>query len=493
MKNKRLIIGFVFLLSEALFLSSCAMFRQSTKSSLDNFDLEQVTRQYRPQIVDKAARMTDYGVVNSHVIGAVMRPFSYLFRAAVLSKDIAYDSAKKYTGVFQFKAVNVNPLYEGEGMSLDDFEAYLTQLTGHGAGKGSMHFLIGGDKFFPRLIEAIEHAEETIDIRLFIFDNDDYAVEIAELLKKKSREGVRVRVLLDATGQLMGEGKAPEDLPEGFSLPYSMKRYLKKNSNIHVRIRPNAFFKADHTKTITIDNRICFTGGMNIGREYRYHWHDMMMELKGPILGEIIYEFKLAWAHAGFWGDFGYALARILRTKPVIEGKGDPMRLLYTRVNNPELYRAQLEAVRRSKQYVWINNAYFSDNEILYELIRARQRGVDVRIILPDKGNHEIMNQSNVVTANILFRNGIKVYFFPGMSHIKAAIYDGWLCTGSANFDVLSLRDNLEMNIGTSVPESVEWIKTHLFERDFNRSRLMDGPLDSGLSNIIAEILAEQL
>jgi len=218
-----------------------------------------------------------------------------------------------------------------------------------------------------------------------------------------------------------------------------------------------------------------------------------MIDRQGPVLGEIIHEFDLAWAHAGFWGDFGYTMARIWRKPPKIEGEGHPVRMLYTRSNNPELYRAQLEAIRRARKSIWINNAYFSDNEILYGLIRARRRGVDVRLILPVRGNHEIMNKSNIITANILFRNGIQIYFYPGMSHIKAAVYDGWLCTGSANFDKLSLRDNLEMNVATSDPEIVQRLKERLFEKDFVRSKLMTAPVKSNLTDVMAEIVAEQL
>jgi phosphatidylserine/phosphatidylglycerophosphate/cardiolipin synthase-like enzyme len=103
------------------------------------------------------------------------------------------------------------------------------------------------------------------------------------------------------------------------------------------------------------------------------------------------------------------------------------------------------------------------------------------------------MNESNIITANIMFKHGIKVYFYPGMSHVKAAIYDGWLCTGSANFDKLSFKDNLELNVATSDPATVKALQESLFEKDFARSREMAGPLRSGLKERISEFWAEQL
>ena len=78
-------------------------------------------------------------------------------------------------------------------------------------------------------------------------------------------------------------------------------------------------------------------------------------------------------------------------------------------------------------------------------LIAARQRGVDVRVIIPSRGNHGPLNASNKLTINTLLQHGIRVYEYPGMSHIKAAIYDGWMCVGSANFDKLSLKINKEI------------------------------------------------
>src|SRR3989338_6361967 len=273
-------------------------------------------------------------------------------------------------------------------MDLNAFEEKLNSLVGRNVSNGTLDFYIGGDEFFPRLIDALIGAQRSILMRIFIFDNDDYAVGIADLLKRKSKENkMDVKILLDGTGQIMGEGKIPETLPEGFTPPASMKSYLKKNSKISVRVRTNPLFKTDHVKTIIIDKKVCFTGGMNIGREYRYDWHDLMMELRGPIVNEILKEFKIAWAHASPWGDLGYSRQMMKKSKRDSGQEGYPIRLLYTRVDDPQIYKAQLAAIREAKRYIYIHNSYFSDNTILRELIRARYRGVDVCVILPVNGN----------------------------------------------------------------------------------------------------------
>ncbi len=447
----------------------------------------------RKKTIQKGLRTADYAFINSYVFGLAARPVSYAFRLFALSKDTVHETMTLPLSLLRPENVQVPPLNTGQSMDIEAFEQELNRLTGRRPSFGTVDMLIGGSEFFPRFLEAVRSAKQSIDIRIFIFDNDDYAVQVADLLRQKAAEGVRVRVLLDGMGQIMGQGKMPEGMPLDFVPPYSMQNYLMRDSRVQVRVRPNAWFRADHTKTIIIDQRICFTGGMNIGREYRYSWHDMMAEVRGEVLEKVVREFELSWAHAGMWGDAAYAMTKVFFRAPQIKGGEYPVRVLFTRVNDPEIYYAQLEAIRRARNRIWIHNPYLADNVILYELVAARRRGVDVRVILPESGNHHIMNRSNVMTANILFRNGVAVYFYPGMSHVKAALYDGWLCAGSANFDRLSLRDNLELNIATSAPAVVEEMRTRLFERDFLCSRLMREPLPGRLSDVVAEILAESL
>ena len=450
-------------------------------------------------ILRKGLKSVDYLIFKSHVLGLVARPVSSLLRLIAWTGDTTYDMI---TPDFLMKLTGnpreIPPVANGPGMDLDQWEDDLDKLTGTRRVDGRIRFLIDGEAFFPRLTRAITNARTSIWVRTFIFDNDDYAVKIAELLKAKSRkEGMDARVLLDGMGVLMGESKTPPDLPEDFVPPASMPRYLQKNSRIKVRVRPNAWLKADHVKTTIIDQTLCFTGGMNIGREYRYNWHDLMMEVTGPVVKEIVKDFTEAWAYASAWGDVGYLVSRWPVKAPYADSPAKdgvyPLRLLYTRLNDPQIYRAQLAAIRRAKKYIYISNAYFSDNTILEELIKARRRGVDVRVILPVHGNHDIMNASNIITANVMFRNGIRVFFYPGMSHIKAAVYDGWLCTGSANFDNLSLRDNIEMNIATSHPPVVKDLLQRLFDKDFRVSHEMTRPLKSGIKDFLAEVLADRL
>ena len=92
-----------------------------------------------------------------------------------------------------------------------------------------------------------------------------------------------------------------------------------------------------------------------------------------------------------------------------------------------------------------------------------------------------------------LWRNGIKVYFYNGMSHVKAALYDDWAIVGSANFDKMSLFINNEMSLGIDDPAFVKELETRLFEKDFKDSKLMDKEIEMNWAWQIVNALTNQL
>jgi len=379
-----------------------------------------------------------------------------------------------------------------ETMDLDTFEAQLDTLTGTRQDKGRIRFLVDGGEYFGRLIESIENAQESIDIRTYIFDNDDFAVAMADELRRRSRD-VRVRILLDSIGNILGTQAEAESLPADYKHPLSMHFYIERDSNVKVRNMTNPWFTGDHTKTTIIDGTTAFVGGMNIGREYRYEWHDMMMEVTGPVVDQLQFESDKAWSRGGFFGDFANAV-RFLRGKHErADRDGYPVRILQTRNFNSQIHKAQIAAIQNAKRRILIENAYFSDDRIIYELAKARRRGVDVRVIIPSKGNHGPLNASNKVTINTLLKHGIRVYAYPGMSHIKAAIYDGWMCVGSANFDKLSLKVNKELNLATSDPETVSSLLRQVFIPDLLASREITRPVDVTPATHLLEIAVDEL
>lgn len=420
-----------------------------------------------------------------------VRPVSSLHRLFFYVANTTYDSVKPASFSLMTETP-IPPVSEGPGMDFQEWERTLDALTGSTASIGTIRFLIDGDQFFPALVDAVMGAQSSVDFRTYIFDTDDYATTFADLLKRRS-EDVDVRVLLDGLGTLIAAGTNSDSMPRDFEQPGSIKHYLQKNSDVAVRVQANPWFAGDHTKTFIIDRQVAFVGGMNIGREYRYDWHDLMMEVRGPVVDMIDRDFHKAWSHAGLFGDFGYLFNGLRPKKKIESAAGYPIRVLFTKPGDSQIYRAQVAAIRAAKRYIYITNPYFSDDETLLELVKARRRGVDVRVILPSRGDSTLMDSSNVVAANIMFRSGIRVFLYPGFTHVKAAIYDGWACVGSANLDKFSLRVNEELNLATSHKETVLALQKQLFEADFEKSAEMTEPLRENLGHYLAEFVADQL
>jgi cardiolipin synthase len=433
-------------------------------------------------------------MLKTYTMDPLVRPISTARSLGFLIKNTVADFARQsYISMFKMPAVTNAPLAalaDGPGMDLEEWENELDRLTGASSSRGTLEFLIDGDEYFNRLVEAVETADESVHIRTYIFDNDDFAVQVADLLKRRSGE-IDVRVQMDGFGTYTGGMAMPSTMPESFTPPPSIADYLRNDSQVDVRTLTNPWFTGDHSKVTIVDQSTAFLGGMNIGREYRFDWHDLMVKIDGPVVDELVRDADNTWNKSGFLGDLAGLFAGPSLEKPTVAEDGYPIRVLYTRAQHSQIYETQLAAIRRAKDYVYIENPYFSDDSILYELIAARRRGVDVRFVIAEKGDAALMDMSNAKTINTMLHNGIRVYLYPKMTHVKAMMVDDWIMVGSANLDKLSLRVNNEINIATSHPESVDELKRRLFFADFEYSTELEGALPTGVGHHLAEAIAD--
>ena len=433
--------------------------------------------------------------VKSHFIGIIKAPFTSATRLGSLTLSSIYTALPpRYKDLEDVPALSDS----GEEMDLPDFEKWLNKNISKQKYKASVTLLIDGEEFFPHFILAAQRAQHSIFTRVYIFGTDPYGIKIADLFKQRAEGGIDVRVLTDELNTIVNSTRQPElAYEEDFVMPKSIKSYLRKGSTAKARTHLNTWGTFDHTKVYLIDRELAYTGGMNIGEEYRYTWHDMMVALRGPVVGKLVKNFYEAWSFNGWGGDFAAAYRKLFSKKYRAVNKEEPdmidVRLLYTKPTQAEIFQAQLEAIKRAKKRIYIQNAYFSDDRIVGELIKARGRGVDVRVILPSENDVTIMHSNNQIMANKLWRNGIRVYFYKGMSHVKAAIYDGWAVVGSANFDKMSLFINQEMSLGISDPAFVQELTKRLFEKDFADSDEMTAEREVGWNSFIVGALTNQL
>jgi cardiolipin synthase len=445
--------------------------------------------------VVKGGKVGDH-VVRSYVFEPLNRPFTFVSRLFYFVTDSVADISRRvYVNRFAYPDIEeteVPALSAGPGMDLGAWEVQLDKLVGDERFSGNIEVLVDGDAYFPRLIESVLEATDSVKMRTYIFDSDDYAIALADMLKRRSVE-VEMQVMVDGLGTLMAQEASAGTVPSDYEAPLAITHYLESESEVRVRSLTNPWTAGDHTKTTIIDSDHVYIGGMNIGREYRWEWHDMMMRVEGSIVPYIEREFDKTWAHGAVLGDFVLAGHALSNSMPESDHVNHPIRPLLTLPRRSEIYKAQVEAIRNSQSYIYVQNAYLSDAVIIHELAKARLRGVDVRVIIPMEGNHGVMNGNNVVAANTLLQYGVRVFAYPGMSHIKAAIYDGWACVGSANFDKLSFQVNKEMNLGSSDPAFVRDLIDKVFDPDFAAAAELKEPLPAGWKNTFATIVASQL
>ena len=433
--------------------------------------------------------------VKSHVFGIIKAPFTSSFRLLSLGGASLYTALPpRYGDLKEVPPLNIS----GEEMDLTEFNTWLDKNISRQNYKASVQLLIDGEEFFPHFILAVQRARHSIFTRVYIFGTDPYGIKIADLLKARAAEGLDVRVLTDELNTVLNFTKQPElNYPPDFVMPKNIKSYIRKDSRAKARTHYNTWATFDHTKVYLVDRELAYTGGMNIGEEYRYTWHDMMVALRGPVVGQLVKNFYEAWSFNGWGGDFAAAYRQIFSKKQRKANREEPgmvdVRLLYTKPSQAEIFFAQLEAIKRAKRRIYIENAYFSDDRIVGELIKARGRGVDVRVILPGENDVGIMDKNNQIMANKLWRNGVRVYFYKGMTHVKAALYDGWAVVGSANFDKMSLFVNQEMSLGISDPAFITELEERLFEKDFANSEEMTKERDVAWTGFIVGALTNQL
>lgn len=359
---------------------------------------------------------------------------------------------------------NIPPLQTGaDMMSPEIMDVWLRAECGPPS-EGSVELLLNGEAFFPRFETAIDCAGSRILLKTYLFDNDDVAKGIADQLKARSGE-IPVRILYDSGGSRMSWGADAPSLPANYVYEVDdMIRYLGKGSKIQMRRALHTMLTSEHSKYILVDDTAWF-GGMNIGREYRYDWRDAMFELQGPVVNELENRFERAWVLASGNTSTLFNLPEGL--PPSGEGT---LYLIKTTPLHADIYRGQLRAIRNAKQCIYIENPYLWNTSIVYELCAARKRGVDVRVTVPREVNHGIGIAANKLTVKRLLDHGVRVFVYPGMTHVKAAVYDQWVCFGSANFDDLSLHKNYELNIFTQDPSAARQVKEDLLEGGQNLS-----------------------
>lgn len=311
----------------------------------------------------------------------------------------------------------------------------------------SQYYALGEDQF-EAMLEDFENAKEFIFLEYFIFNVGHLWDRFEEVLIRKAREGVEVRILFDDFGSII-------------TAPNSLVHRMAQNNIRIQRFNPIHKFTArlyinyrNHQKIAVIDGNIAYTGGANLADEYanifpKYgHWKDTAIRIEGDAVWSMTVTFLEMW-DADSLEPSDYEAYR-----PSIDTVGDGYYQPFTDgpLNNPDnpgedIYRM---IISNAQEYVYITTPYLVvDNKMLSALQSAAESGVDVRIITPkiyDKWYVHYVTQSNY---GPLLKAGVKIYeYTPGFMHAKMIISDDdHAVIGSFNLDYRSFHFHFENGI----------------------------------------------
>ncbi|YCM42694.1 phosphatidylserine/phosphatidylglycerophosphate/cardiolipin synthase family protein [Verrucomicrobiaceae bacterium 227] len=421
-------------------------------------------------------------VIQGNVISAVRNPFTTIRRGLSFSHNRALLLAAP---IIDSIPAPINHPEESIEVALDriDLPAPIP---------GRIDYLIDGPAFFPALHDAVEKATRSVETRVYIYGNDHVATRYSDLLKKKSST-IPCRVLMDDLGSLASwwDDKEPDQrtLREGESIiPY----LEAGDSKVRVRKSRNPFFMTDHSKVIIVDGQTAFLGGMNIAHEYRYDWHDMMARLQGPVVKALRNDFNRAWRHQGGGGDWTMPFFSPAKFRTQTNEGEIGIRILKTGPHVTEIEDALITAIQHGRKRIYLQNPYFTSGLIQQELIAAKKRGLDVRVIFSKENDSKLLGLNNQSVAKRLVESGIATYLYPKFSHVKAIVVDDWTSLGSANLDALSLYINDEVNVAFSDPKATSTLVRELFLKDFEQSKKLGRRDVKDWDNPLSETISKQ-
>ena len=306
---------------------------------------------------------------------------------------------------------------------------------------------IDGTTLFQDILQDMRKATRHIHVLFYIIRNDALGRAMLAVLAEKARQGVEVRLMYDSLGsfaapaKLFAELRAAGGQVQGF---YPVRLFRLTQFRLNYR---------NHRKLIIVDGTIGYVGGMNVGTEYMglnkklTPWRDTHLRLTGTSVWFLQERFAMDWCYAATvdsktmkvekyfpaalpGGDVGIQIVSSgpdMETAPI---KGGLMEILY--------------AARRN---IWIQTPYFTPDDAFLEALRAAARaGVDVRLMLPGKSDHQIVHWATLFYARQAHEAGVKVYAYNGFIHAKTIAFDGLAASiGTCNIGTRSFYLNFEI------------------------------------------------
>ncbi|MGM0583414.1 MAG: cardiolipin synthase [Pseudomonadota bacterium] len=333
--------------------------------------------------------------------------------------------------------------------------------------------LVDGEAAFEAIFELIERAERRLIVQFYILRDDALGRRLKARLIARAREGVRVMLLYDWVGAHRTPARYWRELAEGgvevrsFSIGRRPPRLLRLNFR-------------NHRKMVAADGRSAVLGGFNVGDEYMGldpglgAWRDTALRLEGPAAAALEACFEEDWLWSG-----GASLPQDTAPEPPPpEAPGAPVLILPTGPADPRAgcTLSLMHLIAEARERVWIASPYFvPEMDLLGALKLAALRGVEVRLLIPDRPDHTVVWLAAYAYSEDALRAGLRLHrYTDGFMHQKAILIDDWAAgVGTVNLDSRSLRLNFEVTALTFDAQFAREVEAML-EADFARSRLYD-------------------
>lgn len=344
---------------------------------------------------------------------------------------------------YQLKRIEDNTLYP-----YNEYDDMIEMLIRNGDSllttNNEIEPFFDGKEFFDTLFNDIENAKSSIYIETYIMRSDTMGKKLCDALIKKSREGLDVKLLIDGMGSRQLRSKDVKRMrEEGVEVEVFFPFFLSF-------VSPRINYR-NHRKIYIIDGILGYLGGFNVGDEYYdggkdwEYWRDSVIRMKGSSVDFLKYRFVL---------DFNFAAGK--RKVKYLEEEnnfeGDTACQVVTSGPDslwPSIKDGYLKMITSAKKSIYIETPYFiPDDSVLESLRVVILSGIDVKIMMPYKGDHPFVFWASLSFAGKILEAGGEVYLYTrGFEHSKVVIMDGEAVSiGTANMDVRSFGLNFEAN-----------------------------------------------
>ncbi len=382
------------------------------------------------------------------------------------------------TAFIGFVAVNAmsgehkidRPISSPYGVDDPEFSRAMSELFGPALTAGNaVTPLYNGTRIFDAMLADIRRATKSITFETYIYWSGRVGAEFTEALVERARAGIPIHLIIDAVGSGKIDAKqlaAMRDAGVEVERYHSLHWYTLDRIN-----------NRTHRKLLIVDGRVGFTGGVGIADKWDGdadspdHWRDTHFRVVGPVVAQMQATFVEHWlstrgvllqgaAYFPALARAGEMPAQMVRS--AADDGTESIRLMY------------LLSIASARHSVLLSNSYFVPDDLsVRTLIEARQRGVDVQIIVPgSKIDSEVTRAASRQKWAPLLEAGIAIYEFqPTMFHCKVMVVDDrWVSVGSTNFDSRSFRLNAEANLNV-LDRGLALQERRAFEKDRARAR----------------------